>query len=37
MLADGRILEHGARAALAADPASRFAALLRSGLADSLV
>lgn len=29
---DGRVVEHGPRAALAADPSSRFAALLRTGL-----
>src|SRR5207253_2115385 len=32
ILEDGRVIEHGPRAALAADPASRFAELLRSGL-----
>ncbi|MEP7002977.1 MAG: ABC transporter ATP-binding protein [Chloroflexota bacterium] len=32
ILEDGRVVEHGQRAALAADPASRFAALLRTGL-----
>jgi ABC-type multidrug transport system fused ATPase/permease subunit len=31
VLEDGRILEYGPRAALAADPASRFAQMLRSG------
>jgi len=33
VLEEGRIVEHGPRAALASDPASRFAALLRVGLA----
>jgi ATP-binding cassette subfamily B protein len=32
ILEDGRIVEHGPRTALAADPASRFSALLRTGL-----
>ncbi|HEV2250969.1 MAG TPA: ABC transporter ATP-binding protein [Candidatus Limnocylindria bacterium] len=32
LVEDGRIVEHGARAALAADPGSRFAELLRTGL-----
>jgi len=32
ILEDGRVAEHGMRLALAADPASRFAALLRTGL-----
>ena len=32
---DGRVVEHGPRAALAADPGSRFAALLRAGLAEA--
>jgi len=32
ILEDGRIAEHGPRAALAADPASRFSELLRTGL-----
>ena len=32
ILEEGRIVEHGPRVALAADPASRFSALLRSGL-----
>lgn len=32
ILEDGRVVEHGARTALAADPGSRFAALLRTGL-----
>lgn len=32
VLEDGRIVEHGPRAALEADPSSRFAALLRRGL-----
>jgi ABC-type multidrug transport system fused ATPase/permease subunit len=36
ILDDGAILEHGPRAALAADPASRFAALLRTGLEEVL-
>jgi len=29
---DGRVVEHGSRLALAADPGSRFAELLRTGL-----
>ncbi len=33
---DGRIIEHGARARLAQDPGSRFAALLRTGLEEVL-
>jgi ATP-binding cassette subfamily B protein len=37
ILEDGRIVEHGPRAALAADPASRFAHLLRTGLEEALV
>jgi len=37
LLRDGRILEHGARAALAADAESHFAALLRAGLEEALV
>ena len=32
ILEDGRVVEHGARAVLAQDPASRFSQLLRSGL-----
>ena len=32
ILEDGRVAEHGSRVALAADPASRFAELLRTGL-----
>jgi len=32
ILEDGRIVEHGRRTALAADPASRFAELRRSGV-----
>jgi ATP-binding cassette subfamily B protein len=32
ILEDGRIVEHGARTALAADPGSRFSDLLRTGL-----
>jgi ATP-binding cassette subfamily B protein len=36
ILDEGRIVEHGQRAALAADPASRFARLLRSGLDEVL-
>jgi ATP-binding cassette subfamily B protein len=36
ILEHGRIAEHGARAALAADPASRFAGLLRAGLEEAL-
>jgi ABC-type multidrug transport system fused ATPase/permease subunit len=32
----GRVVEHGPRAALAADPASRFAGLLRTGLEEIL-
>lgn len=37
ILEEGRIVEHGPRVALAADPASRFSALLRSGLEPVLV
>jgi ATP-binding cassette, subfamily B, bacterial len=37
ILEDGRLLEIGPRAALAADDASRFAHLLRAGLAEVLV
>lgn len=36
ILEDGHVVEHGARAALAADGASRFARLLRSGLEEVL-
>jgi ATP-binding cassette subfamily B protein len=36
ILDDGRIAEHGPRAALAADPESRFARLLRAGLEEVL-
>jgi ABC-type multidrug transport system fused ATPase/permease subunit len=36
LLEHGRILEHGPRAALADDPASHFAALLRTGIAEAL-
>ncbi len=32
VLEEGRIVEHGPRETLAADPSSRFAQLLRSGL-----
>ncbi|MEM8925250.1 MAG: ABC transporter ATP-binding protein [Actinomycetota bacterium] len=32
VMADGRVVEHGRRAALAADPASRFARLLAAGM-----
>jgi ATP-binding cassette subfamily B protein len=32
ILDEGRVVEHGPRAALAADPSSRFAQLLRTGL-----
>jgi len=32
ILEEGRVVEHGPRAALAAEPASRFAQLLRAGL-----
>lgn len=37
VMEDGRVREHGERAALAADPASRFAALLRAGAQEVLV
>jgi ATP-binding cassette subfamily B protein len=37
ILEDGRVAEFGARAALAADPDSRFSALLRTGLEELLV
>ncbi len=37
ILEDGRVLEHGDRAALAQDPESRFHRLLRTGLEDLLV
>jgi ABC-type multidrug transport system fused ATPase/permease subunit len=37
ILEDGRIAEHGERAALAADPTSRFAHLLQTGLSEVLV
>jgi ATP-binding cassette, subfamily B, bacterial len=36
ILEDGRVREHGPRAALAADPASRFAGLLRTGMSEVL-
>jgi ATP-binding cassette, subfamily B, bacterial len=36
ILEDGRVAEFGPRAALAADPASRFAQLLRAGLEEAL-
>jgi ATP-binding cassette subfamily B protein len=36
ILEDGAVLEHGARSALAADPTSRFASLLRTGLEEVL-
>lgn len=36
ILDEGRVIEHGARLVLAADPSSRFATLLRSGLAEVL-
>ena len=36
ILDDGAVLEHGARARLAADPSSRFASLLRTGLEEVL-
>jgi ABC-type multidrug transport system fused ATPase/permease subunit len=32
VLEDGRVVEHGPRESLAADPSSRFAQLLRTGL-----
>ncbi len=34
---EGRVVEHGERAALAADPASRYAGLLRTGIEEVLV
>jgi ATP-binding cassette subfamily B protein len=37
ILEEGRVVEHGPRAALARDPASRFAHLLRTGLEQVLV
>ncbi|MFO7274742.1 MAG: ABC transporter ATP-binding protein [Bacillota bacterium] len=37
ILEDGRVVEHGPRAALAADPESRFSRLLRTGLQEVLV
>jgi ATP-binding cassette, subfamily B, bacterial len=37
ILEDGRVAEHGPRAALALDSGSRFAALLRTGAAEALV
>jgi ATP-binding cassette subfamily B protein len=37
ILEDGRVLEYGRRVDLAADPASRFAGLLRTGLDEVLV
>lgn len=36
LLGSGRVLEHGARATLSADPDSKFAALLRAGLVEAL-
>jgi ABC-type multidrug transport system fused ATPase/permease subunit len=36
ILERGRIVEHGPRAALAADPASRFAGLLKTGLEEAM-
>jgi hypothetical protein len=36
ILEDGRIREHGARAALAADPTSYFHRLLQTGMAEML-
>ncbi|MCA9972591.1 MAG: hypothetical protein KC425_20360 [Anaerolineales bacterium] len=36
ILGDGRILEHGLRVALAANPNSHFAGLLRTGMAEVL-
>jgi ATP-binding cassette, subfamily B, bacterial len=36
ILEDGRIREQGPRAALAADPTSRLAQILRTGLAEAL-
>jgi ATP-binding cassette subfamily B protein len=35
IMEDGRVLEHGERAALAANPASRFSYLLRTGMEES--
>ena len=35
VLEEGRTVEHGPREALAADPGSRFAALLRAGLEEA--
>ena len=37
ILEDGRVVEHGPRAELAADPASRFFRMLRAGLEEVLV
>mgnify|MGYP000051856506 CR=1 FL=1 len=37
LVEDGRVGEYGSRHQLAADPASRFSALLRSGLEEVLV
>ena len=37
VLEDGRVLEHGERVALASDPDSRYAQLLKTGLAEVLV
>jgi ABC-type multidrug transport system fused ATPase/permease subunit len=37
VLEDGRVLEHGARERLASDPESRYAQLLKTGLAEVLV
>ena len=37
ILEDGKVVEHGPRAALAAAPDSRFATLLRVGMAEVLV
>lgn len=37
ILEDGRVVEYGSRAELASNPASRFYALLRTGLEESLV
>jgi ATP-binding cassette, subfamily B, bacterial len=36
VLGDGQVLEHGDRRTLAADPTSRFAGLLRSGMDEAL-
>jgi ATP-binding cassette, subfamily B, bacterial len=36
ILEDGRVVEHGHRAALAADPGSRFSGLLQTGLEEAL-